>query len=218
MAKLPKAELLRRREERDGLDLSFKITAPPSISISADGSGWPRGSCLDIRQYARIVGTFEEGDRAIATKARFRLTEEPNIGRIKANDGRYAVGHYHVQREMMEASLLARGEDIAMLASGAIWTAVRLKISRPVQSRGEVWVWSIDAGEVWLDEAEASPIETAAAKPVLTPADLAERWSTSVAAVHSAIKKGELQAFQLGPTLYRVRREAAEEYEQRLGR
>lgn len=55
-------------------------------------------------------------------------------------------------------------------------------------------------------------------KAVFTPDDLAKRWNIPRAAVHTAIKKGELRAFQLGPKLYRVRREAAEEYEQRLGR
>jgi excisionase family DNA binding protein len=77
---------------------------------------------------------------------------------------------------------------------------------------------SIDVQKAGSNQIELTRVDAIAPKSVLTPADLAERWHTTVATVYAAIKKGELRAFQLGPKLFRVRLEAAEEYEQRFSR
>lgn len=64
---------------------------------------------------------------------------------------------------------------------------------------------------------EVAPIEPIAEPDVYSPRTLAERWGVSVSSVHGKIRSGELTAFKLGGHLYRIRRDAVEQYEQRIG-
>lgn len=52
---------------------------------------------------------------------------------------------------------------------------------------------------------------------IFTPKMLAARWGVGLTHVHARIKSGELRAFKIGARLYRVRRDALEEYERAKG-
>jgi hypothetical protein len=50
-------------------------------------------------------------------------------------------------------------------------------------------------------------------KPVLTPEDVAERWSCSPDVVRAKMRGGLMPSFKIGPRLYRVRLNVLEAWE-----
>ncbi|MGI3901089.1 MAG: helix-turn-helix domain-containing protein [Janthinobacterium lividum] len=51
--------------------------------------------------------------------------------------------------------------------------------------------------------------------PLYTPQDIAQRWGVTAETVRACIRSGGLEAFRIGPRLFRVRAEALAEYETR---
>lgn len=58
-----------------------------------------------------------------------------------------------------------------------------------------------------------SAAETSEAERLLTPEDLADRWTIKKSTVYAMTRAGRLPTVRVGPRLYRYRLEAIEQYE-----
>lgn len=152
--KLTAAEQQRRHEERRGLNINFAVTGKLALSLSGRGSNIARREPeLHLSRFARMDGRYLDGDREVASTLSAVLMANENLRDLRTNGDRFMLGYYRIRSDHMIATLWVPPADIAVIVSNpTCWTRIGLHISRPKRGDGDLWGWSIDAGEVWPED------------------------------------------------------------------